>query len=174
MMQRQWLFLIILLLTANALFAKSAEREEFIISNNSNSDVIVNVEFWYGPESALPDPRHPNSRRAEGSWPQIVSGITLSIQCFQTISGTNVIPPNRHAHIISYHVPGPRELFDRIVVVPFIEKMNAIFKRLEIIYNEGQGIITLADLGEIEIKVEKPWPGLVMYILEIFDRSIEE
>jgi len=52
-----------------------------------------------------------------------------------------------------------------------MDKMNAIFKTLEIIHNDGRGLITLNDLGAIPLE-KSVFAGGVTYWLEIFDFDV--
>ena len=163
-MKKDYLCLFVLLLAVNSLFATSPMREVFAIRNSSSNDVIVNVEFWYGPGSNL----DPQFVWAEGAWPQIIFGIPLSIRYMPIVHrrANNIIRPNEEAQIVEYNA-GFRH-FDEMVAIPIIDKLNAIFKRLEIIRYDGKVLKTLEDLEVVDLQKRILWRGLVRYTLEIF------
>ena len=156
-------FVAMLLMAGGALFSTSPPRERFTIRNNSSSDVIVNAEFWLGPGSNM---------ASNTSWFQTISGVGLSITDMSAVFRSNVIRPNVVREIIEYEA-GFFD-FDDMVAVPIALKLNAIFRRLEIVHNDRRGIITLEDLIDIELEKRIPREGWVIYTLEIFDLDVEE
>jgi len=164
-MNKKALCLFILFFSSSVLFAIPQKRLEFTIKNSTSSNVIVNMEFWYGPGSAPPDPQYPNLIWADGTWPQTISDISLSIRGQRT---NIVIPSGRHISIVQYSAGG--QFFDRMISLPFVDMINATFKRLDLIYNDGLRIITLDDLGKInweKITIWESW--FYEYLFEIVD-----
>ena len=167
MKTKKWLCLLVFLLLGNIIFALSPPRELFAIRNSSNSNITVNVEFWYGPESMPP------AFGGSGyAWQQTISGITLFVTDRLGLIGNNVIPSNREIFIIQYDA-GFCE-FDEMVAISINDKLNAIFKRLEIIHTDGRRIIVLEDFREVELKKRISWETRVVYFLEIFDLDDNE
>ena len=153
----------LLLMGGSALFSISPLRESFAIRNNSSSDVIVNAEFWLGPGC---------NTTSNIAWRQTISGVRLSIRDMSAVLRSNVVWPNEERDIIRYDAGFHH--FDDMVAIPITVKLNAIFRSLEIIHNEGRGIITLEDLMGIELEKLTPWEGRIIYTLEIFDLDDEE
>ena len=165
-MIKKWLCLFALLLISNALFALSPPRMLIAIKNSSSNDVIINMEFWYGPGSNL----IPNIVFPEDMWYQTISGIPLTIGVSLTVLRTQIIQPGQDINIISY--TGSLGQFNEMVSIPFMVVMNAIFENLKIIYNEGEGVITLENLEEYKIE-KHVFTGAGVYLLEIFDHGVE-
>jgi len=159
------LLFFVLLLATNTVFAARPGREIFFIRNNSNNDIVVNTEFWYSPGNNL----DPQFIWAEGVWHQTISGIRLSVRDLSIVlrRSDNVIRPNQEMRIIDYSVAFMS--FNDMVAIPIMDKLNAIFKRLEIIRDDGKVLKTLEDLEAIDLQKRIPWRGLVRYTLEIFD-----
>ena len=155
---KKCLCLFILSLMVSSLFATSRPVEVFAIRNNSSSDVFVNIKFWYGPGSNL---------ASETRWHQTISGIRLSILDSLALGGTNIIRPNQEIGIIDFNAGFG--YFDKMVAIPIMDKLNAIFKRFEIIRYDGKTIMTLEDIKEFELEKTIPWRGFVLYMLQIFD-----
>ncbi len=152
--------LVLSLISATA-FSMSPKIESFEVANYSSSEVIINVEFWEG----------------EGNyrWSQTLRGVMLTVTDFTSMVNRNILAPsNDSLEIINYYSLSASETILRI---PFIEKMNAIFKKLEIICDDGNRVITLENLGEQIVKrlgeqiVKRTavGGGETAYILEIFD-----
>jgi hypothetical protein len=158
---KKLLFVSIMLIIGNIVFSFSPKREAFTIWNFTNKNIVVEREFI---ETAG------GKQEYNCMWEQTVYDITLSISDMLEIVKTNVIKPNQYLPIIAYFPLGPQlaEKYDRIFAIPFEDKMNAIFKRLEIIYDDGKTIITLENLDSMTIK---KWGGT--YILEIYDNDSE-
>ena len=89
-----------------------------------------------------------------------------------TLFNTNTIPPNHEMRIIEYDA-GFHE-FDEMVAIPIMDKLNAIFKELEIIHGSGNDVMTLDNIKDIEFEKKIPWRGRVIYTLEIFDLVLME
>jgi len=154
------------LMAGNALYASGTRSfDSFYIRNSSSYDVTISMEYWYGPGSSPPE-----YLMHHGFWQQTVSGIPLSIVDKSTQFNRDIVRarPGQTLSIFEYSAVGPPELFDKAVALPFMYKMSAIFKSLEITHNGGRGVITLADLAEVE--VQRTVRGSVAwYVLEIFD-----
>ena len=157
MKHNKWLCFIVLLLIGNTLFAISRPHVTFDIRNFSNYDVIVNMEFWYGPGSNF---------RSDIAWLQTISGVRVTVRDMTVLFNTNVIPSNHGMDIIQFTTSFLQ--FDTIISIPFMDKMRATFKRLEIIHDGGRRVITLESLEEIEI-IEHISRWEAWYVLEIFD-----
>ena len=157
MKHNKCLCFLVLLLIGNTLFAISRPHVTFGIRNLSNYDVIVNMEFWYGPGSNF---------RSDIAWLKTISGVRVTVRDMTVLFNTNVIPSNHGMDIIQFTTSFLQ--FDTIISIPFMDKMRATFRRLEIIHNEGRGIISLENLEEIEI-IKHVTRGEAWYVLEIFD-----
>jgi len=157
---------VFLILICSNLFATSPKVEAFTIRNYSSKNVVVNVEFW---ESTGGKPEF------NYIWEQSIFGIPLAISDELAIIGTNILRPNRVVSIIQYFPLGfdaqPNEKYDKMFELPFMGKIRAIIKKLEIICNDGKTIITLENLGEKIIKRNETVGG-VFYTLEIFDYDL--
>jgi len=151
-----------LLMIAGVLFARSPPFESFSIRNSSSSDVIVCMEFWLGHCANL----NSVSNWTETTWMQTISGVPLNIMDWLAWIGTNTIRPNQELTVIEYNA-GFR-YFDDMVAIPIMGKLNAIFKSIEIIHNNGRSVITLEDLNKIELE-RRTFMRNVIYTLEIFD-----
>ncbi len=120
--------------------------------------MVINVEFWEGESER-------NYR-----WSQDLNGVRLTITDFMSMINKNILTPyNGSLEIINYYSFGAFETISRI---PFMEKMNAIFKKLEIICNDGKRVITLENLGD-QILKKMVASGGTFYYLEIFDYDLE-
>jgi len=156
--------LALFLLAGNALYAKIPDREVFTVRNSSSSSITVNAEYWLGPAAAL----HPGGTE-QGRWAQTIAGLELAVQCLLTARRTNVALPGEDLTVVWYSSARP-SYFDELVAIPFMYKMNALFKSLEIIHNDGKGVVTLEDLGEIELlKEDGGVTQRLRHVLEIFD-----
>jgi len=143
-------------------FSFSPKREAFIIWNYSSKNVIVEREYF---ES------YRGIQEFNYMWEQDVFGMTLSINDMLEVVNTNVIEPNQYLVIISYFPLGPQldEKYNLLNRLSFVEKMKGIFKKLNIIFNDGNNIITLDNLNNSTIK---QWDRA--YVLEIFDNNQRE
>ena len=165
---KQYIFFAILVLVANTIFAMSPRLELFRIWNYSSKEIMINVEFWEGESKA----------EYNYMWLQDVCGLTLTIQDSVATLKTNVIKPyNDNLRIISYYpfdskYREPSYAFARLDEIPFVEKMKTIFKKFEIICDDGNRVITLDNLRDQIIKKQATNTGTA-YILEIFDYDLE-
>jgi hypothetical protein len=135
-----------------------------MIRNYSSGNVIINREFWEGPGSNI---------ESDTAWHQTIYNIPLSIRDMLSVVRTNIVRSNQSLSIINYFPLGPigQRDYDGMHALPFMDKMRAIFKNLEIISNNGERIITLDNLGDIVIK-RMVITGGVWYMLEIFDYDL--
>jgi len=154
-----WLFILTLLLFSNTAYSFSPRMESLQLRNYSSKNVVVNIEFWEGT----------GNLNSDFVLYQTVFDIPLSIT--DMVRRNNIWQPNQSYSIIRYYPLGP-QLFDRMVSLPFMDKMRAIFKNLEINFNNGERIITLENLDETIIK-KIVSSGGVTYIIEIFDYDLE-
>ncbi len=162
----------VLLLVCCNIFAMSPKIESFAIYNYSSNEVVINVEFWEGE----------GMREAQYSysWLQNVCGIDLVIKDFLSVVHRNVLRPYDDYLTIIQYFPGlplgeRASAYLKIDNTPFMEKMRAIFKKLEIVCNEGEYIITLENLeDQIIKKLGVVGDGEVSYVLEIFDYDLVE
>jgi len=163
MILRNWLLLFILLLFSNVLFAFSPKREGLMIRNYSSKNVIINREFWEDPGTKLD---------SDNAWQQTVFDMPLIITDLLALFNSTIVRPNRELEIIRYYPLGPQlvEKHEKLEALPFMDKMRAIFKTLEINCNDGKKIITLDNLGEVVIK--KWVGGEIWYFIEIFDYDL--
>ncbi len=166
MRMKQCLLIFGFSLVTGTVFAMSPKIESFEISNYSSKEVIVNVEFWEGESEAI----------YAYMWEQEISGLKLIIQdSLYAGKIKNVLKPyNDYLNIIEYFPSVPlnesAEAYSKMYNMPFMEKMNAIFKKLEIICDDGNRVITLENLGEQIVKRRTAvGGGETAYILEIFD-----
>ncbi len=165
MKMKQFLLFFVFSLVATTVFAFSPKIESFGVANYSSNEVVINVEFWNGASEEI----------YNYMWEQEIGGLRLTIQdAFYAGKINNVLRPhNDGLDIIQYFPRAPlRELtaaYSEMYNMPFMEKMRAIFKKLEIICDDGGRIITLENLGEQIIKRTAVGGGETSYILEIFD-----
>ena len=157
-----WFLIFTFLIVSNTAYPFSPRMESLQLRNYSSKNVVVNIEFWEGTGNI----------DSSFAWHQTVFDIPLSIT--DMVRRNNVWQPNQSFSIIRYYPLGPQlnERFDRMVSLPFMDKMRAIFKNLEINFNNGERIITLENLDEIIIK-KNVSSGGVSYIIEIFDYDLE-
>lgn len=157
--------LFILLLIGSNIFAMSWNREEFLIRNYTNNDVVINIEFQEGirgnPESLY-------------GWEQTICGIGVIITDALSLIHSNIVKPSANLGIIHYtpFPPSPAN-YERLYNLPFMTKIKAIFKKLDIIYNGGRNVITLNNLGDRIIKRGLLVGGQPYYVLEIFEDDLE-
>jgi len=158
---RKWVFILSLLFIGTTLFAMTPKKERIEIRNYSSKNVVVNWEY-----------REIISGRPESnySWDQTVCGIGLVIRDLLSRPNFNIIRPTQNIVIVEYFPDWWN--YDKMDALPFMEKMNSIFKKLEIICNDGKNIITLENLGEKIIKKDRPAGEAATYILEIFDYDL--
>lgn len=161
---KKWGCLLVLLFIYNSVFAMSWNRESLSIRNYSGRDIILSMEFWGG---NIPMPNAPYV------WEQDVYGLNLRITNFLLgVINTNILRPGDDLTIIHYTPVFPTDMnYEKMYALPFMDKMRAIFKKLEIIYDDGKKKITLEDLGEKIIKKSVLSVGSVAYTLEIFDND---
>jgi len=165
MPMKRYFILFPLMLTCNILIALSSPRVLIFIQNSSSIDIVVNMEFWYGPES------NPDPIRTGNMWRQTIFNIPLSVHVLPAEHRTRPIPPGQEMNIIRYNVPFM--LFDRIVDVSFVDMMSATFKKFVITNVVGEKLFTLEHLEEIVIE-RGIATGVIWYVLEIFDPEAED
>jgi len=85
-----------------------------------------------------------------------------------TARNTNVAYPGRDLDVVSHFVAHGYD-FNELAAVPFMYKMRAIFKSLEIVHSGGRGVITLDDLEWLEVGQESAFSRRIVRVLEIFD-----
>lgn len=156
----------------------SAPREEnIIIRNYSSKTVIITREFIVDVSDE------------KISWQQDISDDKYDLFMYVTVPMTNErrLLPNKQETIISYRPWAtasfsfdgqPYEfheyMWKRFNQIPFIEKMNNIFKSLKITTEDGSKVITLENLKDQIIKKHVPPAGIgATYIIEIFEYDLE-
>jgi len=160
MKHNKCLCFLVLLLIGNSLFAISRPHVTFDIRNFSSYDVIVNMEFWRTSENDL------DSAEMLSRWVQTISDVPVLIEVSPILLRNNVIQPGQQVSIIRYSTSFLQ--IDKIISMPFINRMKETFRRMEIIHDGGRRVITLESLEEIEI-IEHISGWEAWYVLEIFD-----
>jgi len=161
MIIRKRLFVISLLFIGNTLFATTFQTEKVEIRNYSSKNVVVNWEFRGGPS---------DQSGLKYLWEQTVCGIRMAIKDVLSGFNANIIRPNQKKVIVEYFPDWWN--YDKLDALPFMDKMNSIFKKLEIVCNDGEIIIKLENLGERVIKKDGAADRATTYILEIFDYDL--
>jgi hypothetical protein len=151
----------ILLFFNSKLYGMSPRREYLVLRNFSNHNVIVNMEFWHGPGSNI---------ESSIAWHQNMFDMTLSIRDMLAVVDSNMVWPNESVQIIGYYPLGPQlvEKYIMMFSLPFIDKMRAIFRVFEVVYN-NETIITLDNIEEWIIHEREG-----IYVLEIHDKNNKE
>ena len=159
MEKKFWVLFTFLLLIGNNVFSFSPKREAFIVWNYSKNNIVVEREFVNAGVGI---------RNFNYMWEHTAFGMTLSITDMIEVVNTNIIGPNQYLAIISYFPLGPQlpEKYNRLYALPFIDKMNAIFRSLNIRFDDGRSIVNLGNLGNIAIR---KWGR--SYILEVYDSN---
>ena len=171
MKTKHCIFVFVLLLIGSVIFPNSPRRIYFQIRNYSGKEVVINVEYWEDPIIVI----YENPMTQEEIKNFMVfsdeSMIPKSNETFIPIEdtiATGTVLKSDHSilDIVTYYHG------DRIERLPFMEIMKAIFKKLEIVCDDGNRIITIGNLEHQIIKKEILWDR-VTYILEIFDYDLE-
>ncbi len=147
--------LIMLAIFNQVVFSMSIRLESLYIYNYTDEEIVVNVVFQDGVithRGGALDPRNPNHGYVE------VGGVGISIRNEIGSGSKHVVRlrPNRYLNVIEYYPFGKsnldlkRDPYDQLDQVPFMEKMNTIFKKLEIV--SEYGTITLDNLGDFLVK----------------------
>ena len=147
---------VFLLFLSNNIYSMSPRREYLVLRNYSSYNVIVNIEFWYGPGSNI---------ESSVAWHQNILDMTISIRDMLSVVDSNVIQTNESKQIIGYYPLGPQleDKYIKLFSLPFMDKMKVIFKVFEVILNDE----TIINLNNIEEWVIQEWEGV--YVLEIYD-----
>ncbi len=171
---KHYLLIFVLLMIGSTVFAISPKIESFAVYNYSSNEVIINVEFWEGE----------GMREAQYSysWLQNVCGMDLVIKDFLSAAHRNVLRPKNDTLNIIQYFPGvplneSASAYSKMDNIPFMEKMRAIFKKLEIVceatLHTARRVITLDNLEDHVVKKMILGGGTACYILEIFDYDFE-
>jgi hypothetical protein len=143
----------------------SPRIEIFRIRNYSSKNVLVEAEFLEGTGGSV---------EFNYMWEQIVCDMEFMVKDSMAVVQSNIIPPNRYLNVIEYfpmnYLDGTN--YERMVSLPFMDKLRGIFRRLDIICDDGKTIITLENLEE-QILKKNVFGGGVSYTLEIFDYDLE-
>jgi len=154
---RKGLFVLVLMFISATLFAFSPKTESFVIRNYSSKNVVINREFW-----------SESNDESASYHEQKIDNVKLEITDMMVHDRLPyVLRPNRSLELIRYF-PAYLE-YEKMEAIPFMYKMKSIFKKLEIICDDGKTVITLENLDERIIKKSE---GLTEYILEIFDYDL--
>ena len=144
------------------LYSFSPKIESFSISNNSNKELIVYYEFW---EENI-------NKESSYSWIQKVDGLELRVRDRLSLSANNIVKANKSRVIIQYYPNSSliesKKYYEEMNKIPFLTKINAIFKFLNIKSMDGKIDIFLDDLENMDIK-KLVLSGETAYILEIFN-----
>ena len=165
-MKYKILLIYLFLMTLNNVVAMSRIIEAFTINNYSSKDVIISVEFW----------EEETAKNQNYGWTQTINDrmLSISFRLFNSqgekITQEYRLLPKRGGDIIEYYPLG--SLFSVLDEIPFMDKIKSIFKKLEIVCDDGKRIITIDNLGERIIK-KNAIGGGNFYYLEIFDYDLE-
>jgi hypothetical protein len=155
MVKQKRLFVCLLLFINNILFATTFSTEKVEVRNYSSKRVVVNWEYQEGPS---------DQSGYYSLWDQTVCGIGLAIRDLLFGFNANIVRPNQKIVIIEYFPDWWN--YDNMDALPLMDKLNSIFKKLEIVCNDGETIITLENLGERIIKKERSAGRPATYILK--------
>ena len=156
---KKTIFLLVLMFAGTALFALSPAELRILVRNHSSSAVVVNMEFWHGPESG--------GRR----WDQTIADIVFFVQVFREEQRAIPVHPDQEVSFIRFMAS--TVFFDRMSAIPLEHLMNATFKSFEIINGSGERIVTLENLETIEVE-RRAVTGTVWYVFVIFDPDTVE
>jgi hypothetical protein len=165
---KKYILLFIILFFVFEVFAISPITESIVIRNFSSKTVIITRDYQDDPSKIF---FVPESR----SWSQDIHGINLTFRDLDIGRPEIRVLPNQVRTILEYYPWAPidlRELlFLQVSQIPFMEKMNSIFKYLRIATEDNSKIITLENLGDQIIK-KNITPGGISFIIEIFDYDL--
>ncbi|NLK45172.1 MAG: hypothetical protein GX297_00710 [Treponema sp.] len=134
--------------------------------NYSKQNIIVDLEFNAG--VAVKEKNY--------FLTQTVGDLTLRVKDRLGLRGNNVIKPNisQDLYEISPRTSlvnsGP--LYEKMVALPLMEKITAIYKKLTILREDGTVALTLDTLPDKIIK-KTATRGYTAYYIEIFDYDYE-
>ena len=145
-------------------FSFSFKIEYLTIVNYSKQNVIVELEFNAGVAE----------KEKNYFLTQNVGDLTLRVK--DRLRTYNVINPNKSQDL---HEISPLtalfesgSLYERMLALPFMEKISAIYKKLTILREDGSVALTLDTLSDKIIKKEVT-RGYTAYYIEIFDNDFE-
>ena len=145
-------------------FSFSFQIEYLIVVNYSKQNIIVELEFNAGV-----------AKKEENYY--LVQNVGDQILMVKDELRTyNVIKPNKsqNLHLISPYSSlvesGP--LYEKMIALPFMEKITAIYKKLTILREDGSVALTLDTLPNKIIK-KTATGGYTAYFIEIFDNDFE-
>lgn len=176
---KRYVLLFILVLMSNMLFA-SRRLETFTIYNYSSKEIRVKVEYWGEPIIVIYD--NPLTQKEIEELEFAYKFLKVDKKLELPKKNETYIPITRFAETKKEHIIERYNNFfdiveyvynERIHRLPFMEKMKAIIKKLEISCDDGKRIITLDDLGNQIIKRTLTGATDTVYILEIFDYDLE-
>ena len=153
MKRGKWILVVILLLNISTIHAFTPKREYFYVENNTNRFLVINIEY----REDVSDKNGFSIRDQNG----------YEIELWLCVGLENMYEfflsrPNSKITIISYSAGFLH--YNQMISLPFIDKARAIFKRFEVICEDGRILITLENLEEnIVVQDER------FYTLEIFD-----
>lgn len=161
-MKIKYLLFIIILTAVFKTYSLSPRVESFSIVNNSSINISIDREFREG----LP------TSKTNYMWIQKVDDTNIVIKDFISIVNKNIIHPGEDLCVIEYFPSTSIEdsdiMYTKIDDIPFINKINAIFKSFILLGEDGKVLLTLEDLYEKSIK-KKIFAGETAYTIEIFD-----
>jgi len=168
-MKKEIIFLFLMFIIGFNVFAIPNQEQYIYVRNHTSKTLIINREFIA------------DVSNADDEWKQDISDgkYNLFVKVCKAIFMTDGrrLAPNEIRGIISYY-PWPttsfsfegesweadKKLWERFDQIPFMEKMNNIFKSFRIATEDGSRVITLENL-EKQI-ITKPGRN---YIIEIYD-----
>ncbi|NLD49386.1 MAG: hypothetical protein GX660_19690 [Clostridiaceae bacterium] len=163
-MKKVYLLLSALLLFNFPSFSFSPRIESLNVKNYSNSNILVEQEFNAG--VAVQEKNYFLN--------QTVGDITIKIK--DSLRVTNVIQPYKlaclHECFAISSTQGNDNLYERMLALPLMEKIKAIYKTLTIYDTNGNVLVSLDTLSERMIKREV-LRGETAYYIEIFDKDLE-
>lgn len=163
-MKKLFVLVCVCIVFLEPVFSFSFQIEYLIVVNYSKQNINVELEF--------------NAGKAEKErnyfLTQNVGDLVLRVK--DELRTYNVIKPNdsQNLHQISPYTSlvksGP--LYERMVALPFMEKITAIYKKLTIEREDGTVALTLDTLPDKIIK-KTATGGYTAYYIEIFDDDFE-
>ena len=142
----------------------SKRIESLRILNYSSQNIIAEIEFNAG--VAVEEKNYYLT--------QIVKDFTLKVD--GSVGNYKVIKPHGSSYLHEFYpfssILGNDNLYERMLELPFMEKITAIYKKLIIKKEDGSIVLTLDTLGDKIIK-KKVLRGETVYYIEIFDYDLE-
>lgn len=163
-MKKIFVLVCICIVFLDPAFSFSKKIEYLCVANYSKQNIIVEIEFNAGGVG----------KEQNYLFIQTVGDLTLEVK--DELRTYNIIKPNdtQDLHEITPLTAlfGSGSLYERMLALPFMEKISAIYKKLTILREDGSVALTLDTLSNRIIKREVQ-RGYTAYYIEIFDNDFE-